>query len=25
VNDMRALEKVSKVFEEFPDLTLGLV
>ncbi len=25
MNDMRALEKVAKVFEEFPDLTLGLV
>jgi hypothetical protein len=25
LNDMRALERVAKVFEEFPDLTLGLV
>lgn len=24
-NDLRALEKLAKVFEEFPDLTLGLV
>ncbi len=25
VNDLRALEKITKVFEEFPDLTLGLL
>ena len=25
INDMRALEKITKVFEEYPDLTLGLV